>query len=53
MQLYPDPDADYPLMQPAASPYDVTGDGQIMVNDLTLLNKYLLGMDAELTYYKN
>lgn len=52
LELYPDPDAEYALMKPAASPYDVTGDGQIMTNDLILLNQFILGMDVELKYYK-
>ncbi len=35
-----------------ASPYDVDGDGLMLVSDLVLLNKYLLGEDVELTYWK-
>lgn len=50
-ELYPDPDAEYALMQPYASSYDVTGDGQIMVDDLVLLNEFILGKDVQLKYY--
>lgn len=51
-ELYPDPDAEYAAMMPVASPFDVTGDGQVMTNDLVLLNEYILGKDVELKYYK-
>ncbi len=52
IELYPDPDADYAAMMPVVSPFDVTGDGQVMTNDLVLLNEYILGKDVELKYYK-
>lgn len=37
---------------PYASAADTDGDGYIQVNDLVLLQQYIVGKDVELTYYK-